>query len=611
MAKKTDKEHEKPMQDDEMVEGFAAEDSERVDASEPEESESSRESESDANQGGRMPRKPWYKRFWHWLLAHKKVSIPLAIILMLGVLAAIPYTRYLLAGTVIRQSFSVSVVDAETGKPVSSATVRLAGKQATTDNQGRAVIKTNAGYAKLEVSKKYYEKASQNTLIPLKKQANPHQVKLKAIGRAVPVTVLNKISQKPAGNITIKATNEETEAKTEGDGKATLVVPADKQEIKISLSGGGFNTFEAILKVTGDEDPANTFQLTPSGKIYFLSNASGKIDLIKSNLDGTDRAVVLPGTGKEDRYNTVLLASRDWTYIALLSKRDGGEYAKLFLIETANGDKMTVMDEGEATFNVYGWSGDRFIYKVNRAKVKSWESKGEALKSYSASAKKITTLAETAAEGDQYNNAYEDIANRVYILGEEIAFIKNWIGSNCNYCSWVGQNNQATFNTVRADASQKKVVKTYNDQYVESRTAEFGEVYILFREGDKSKVDEYHDGKLEGIDQTEAEFYREEYPYYSVSPSSNKTFWSDYRDGKNNLFVGDGNGGNGKEIGRADEYTVYGWFTDDYILLTKKGSEMLIMPAGGLEGGVEKALKISDYYKPNYSANGFGYGYGG
>ncbi|MGH7158047.1 MAG: hypothetical protein ACREGD_03150 [Candidatus Saccharimonadales bacterium] len=45
---------------------------------------------------------------------------------------------------------------------------------------------------------------------------------------------------------------------------------------------------------------------------------------------------------------------------------------------------------------------------------------------------------------------------------------------------------------------------------------------------------------------------------------------------------------------------MYGWFTDGYILLTRKNSGMYIMPAEGLEGGIEKALKISDYYKPSY-----------
>ena len=38
---------------------------------------------------------------------------------------------------------------------------------------------------------------------------------------------------------------------------------------------------------------------------------------------------------------------------------------------------------------------------------------------------------------------------------------------------------------------------------------------------------------------------------------------------------------------------------------------MYIMPVDGLKGGVEASLKVSDYFKPNYSNAGYGYGYGG
>jgi len=78
------------------------------------------------------------------------------------------------------------------------------------------------------------------------------------------------------------------------------------------------------VTVTTDKVAANQFKLAPVGKVFFLSNAGGKIDVVSTNLDGTDRKVVLAGTGKEDRNNTVLLASSDWKYLALLSLRDGG-----------------------------------------------------------------------------------------------------------------------------------------------------------------------------------------------------------------------------------------------------------------------------------------------
>ncbi len=539
-------------------------------------------------------------------MTHKKFSIPIAAVLVVAILAAVPFTRYLLVGTVVRQSFPIVVVDTETGKPVSEATVRLAGKEATTDNEGRVEIRTNVGYADLEVSKNYYESSSYNVLVPIRKPSDTYKAQVKAIGRPVPVTVRNTISKQPIVNATIAG--EGAEAKTDKDGKATLVVPADQQEIDITVTGEGFNQLAAKLVVTTEELEANNFTLTPNGKIYFLSNASGNMDLIKSNLDGSDRQTVLAGTGKEDRNNTVLLASRNWKYIALLSKRDGGNYPKLFLIDTTNNDKVIVMDEGEASFEVYGWSGDRFIYIVNRSTKKSWESGRQALKSYNAPTKKITTLAETAAEGDQNNYAYE-LFGYVYVLGEEIVFIKNWNGGcsyyyYCNFGPRATQNKQATLNVVKSGGSQKRVIKGYTDQYIEARSGKLGEVYILFEEGNNYKVDRFSNGKIEATDRDADNFYNGSSTAYSVSPNGDKTLWNEVRDGKSVLFIGDGNGGNGKEIGRSDEFATYDWFSDDYVLLTKKGSEMHIMPADGLEGGIEQSLKITDYYSS-------GYGYGG
>jgi hypothetical protein len=546
------------------------------------------------------------QRCWQWLLAHKKVTIPAAVVLVIALVATIPFTRYAVAGLFVQQSLTVKVVDADTNKPVTSATVRLSGQQATTNNKGQVIIRTKVGEAKLEISKKYYQTTSREVLVPFRQSPKLTEVKLKATGRTVPVKVLNKIGNEQAPNVTIKADG--AEAKTDSEGAAIVVVPANKKTVQATLSGEGFNSATVTLQVTGDSVPANTFTLTPAGKIYFLSNASGKIDLIKSDLDGANRQTVLPGTGKEDRYNTVLLASRDWQRIALLSKRDGGEYAKLFLIEANNGDKVTVMDEGEATFNLYGWSGDRFIYTVHRQKVQAWEPKREALKSYSATAKKITTLAETTAEGPQSAFVYEDF-NSVFLLDQEVVFAKTWSYGGNAYNLWQGKG--ASFNSVRVDGSQKKTLKVYAAGYIQARTAEFGELYIQYEEGDGYKYDEYQSGKLATTTLTTDDYNAGNYPRYAVSPSGKKTLWSDYRDGKNVFFVGNEKGEDGKGIGSSEDYTVYGWYADSYVLITRKDSELHIMPAAGLDGGVEKSLKLSDYYKPDYQNRGFGYGYGG
>jgi hypothetical protein len=562
--------------------------------------------------GSEMPKAGPHHRLWGWVKTHKKVTIPAAVLVALAILAAVPFTRYFFAGMVVRKDFTVVVVDSQTNKPVTSASVTLEGQKVATDKQGKAKLHVNVGKAELAISKKYYKDTTTSVLVAFT-QKQPYSVKFEATGRPVPITVINKISGKPVADVTVSAEN--TKVITDTKGEAILVVPADKPTIKATLSGKNYNNADVTLKVTSVVDPANKFSVTPSGKLYFLSNASGTLDVVKSDLDGQNRKLVLAGTGKEDKGNTVLLASRDWKYVALLSKRDGGENAKLFLIETA-ADKLTTMDEGDASFNPYGWSGSRFIYVVNRTKVNIWQPKHQALKSYDASSGTIVSLDQTTAEGSDYNNYRGETLSDVYILDKEIVYVKSW---QLNGSSYNMDGKQATFNSIQADGSQRKSIKGYpptNNRYFNFSTlpGDFNEIYIRYYSDDgiKSKYDSYENGKLTASDLTDQQIDNNDYHTFIVSPSGDKTFWTEFRDGKNVFFVGDGSGKNGKQLpGTSDDYAAYGWYSDDYLLVTKKSSEMYIMPVDGLPGGITTALKVSDYYKPNYLLRGYGYGYGG
>jgi len=550
---------------------------------------------------------------WCWLMCHKKVTIPVALVVFVGLLAAVPSTRYAVAGIFVKQSFPVLVVDAETSKPVSSAVVNLGGVTATTDNRGQATVRLRVGPASLQVNKKYYTTTTRSVTVPLARPKQALQVSVKATGRPVPITVVNKISRQSAANVSIKASG--TEAKTDKNGKVVIVLPPTQKTVKATLSGSGFNAGDITIQVTADEVAGNTFQITPAGKLYFLSNASGQLDVVKSDLDGGNRQTVLPGTGKEDRFSTILLASRDWKYIALQSKRDGGDHAKLFLIDTST-DKLTTMDEGDADFGVVGWSGDRFVYTVNRSKVDIWQPKRQALKSYSASAQKITLLDETTAEGDQTSYA-DQFLGSAYLIGDQVLYTMGLDANSYGQSKLDGKS--AALNSIKADASQKKVVKSYPHPSgysyfnLDLRLADFGDLYIHYQGTDgKDSYDEYSNGKVTAATLTSDQFFQGTYNTYVVSPSGSKTLWSDFRDGKNTMFVGDENGANGKQIGASEDYNVYGWFTDDYVLITKKGSEMHILPAAGINGNLDASLKTSDYYKPNYANRGYGFGgYGG
>ncbi len=555
-----------------------------------------------------------HHRLWQWLQTHKKLSIPAAIVVVLALLAVIPFTRYALAGMVISKNFTVVVSDSQTSKPVTSATLMLMGKTVVTDNHGRATVHVKVGNGTLNVTKTYYKSASAAVLVPLGSQKQPFAISLVATGRQVPVTVVNKISGQPVANATVSAAG--SKVVTDKNGEAIIVIPATSTSATGMISLSGYNNAAVTVKVTANVDPANKFAITPAGKLYFLSDASGKLDVAKSDLDGQNRQVVLAGTGQEDKFSTVLLASRDWKYIALLSKRDGGDNAKLFLIDTTANDKLTTMDEGDASFSPIGWSGDRFIYTVTRTKVNVWQNNRQAIKSYHATDGSITVLDQTQGTGTaDYDTTYSSF-NDTFILDKEVVYDLNWYGSQNQSAG----GKQATLNSVQSDGTQKKVIKSYSKSWepyfvgISARLGDFNEVYVQYQpaDGAKNKYDSYQDGKISAATLSDNDFYSGDYHTFIVSPSSGKTLWTDYRDGKNYFLVGDGKGQNGKELpGSSSDYQAYGWYTDDYILVTKNSSELHILPASGLSGGVESSPKVGDYFKPNYNLRAYGYGYGG
>ena len=89
----------------------------------------------------------------------------------------------------MKQDFAVEVIDSQTGKPVSSAEVKIDGKKAVTDGEGRASVHAPVGGAELTVIKTHYKTLSRKVTVPVNKQSEPFSVKLEATGRPVPLLV--------------------------------------------------------------------------------------------------------------------------------------------------------------------------------------------------------------------------------------------------------------------------------------------------------------------------------------------------------------------------------------------------------------------------------------
>ncbi|MEO6513698.1 MAG: hypothetical protein ABIR37_03350 [Candidatus Saccharimonadales bacterium] len=554
------------------------------------------------------PRQNIVKRALQAIKTNKKLSIPLAVLGVIIVLLAVPVTRYPLLGTFLKQDYKVAVLDESTKKPVTNATLTLAGRTVKTDNTGQATLHTKVGKSTLTAEKKYYQKTSSQVLVPILKPKDQFRIFIKATGRQVPVTVINRINNKPVENALVRAAD--TEARTNAKGETVLVLPADKPTIEAHISASGYNDATTTVVVTEQKTDKNAFQLTPAGKLYFLSKLSGKVDVVKTDLDGTNRQIVLAGTGNEVGNDTILLASRDWKYLAFKSKRDNG-LAKLYLIDTSN-DKLTTIDEGNASFTPVGWYGSHFVYTLSRSGVQNWQPNAQALKTFDASTAKLSVIDQTAGEGTgPYDYAYTNFSS-IYILENEVVYTENWYASYGLPGKLDGKS--VSLVSVHPDGSSKKTIKDYAipagtqyNYYVGLQPYEPQALYVQLPAASGNTYFAYEDGKLVAkSDMNDQKYYSEPYPTYLLSPSGKQTFWSEQRDGKNTLFVGDANASTPQQIAALSEYLPYGWYSDDYLLVSKNSSELYVMAVSG-----GKVAKVTDYHKPAANFQGYGYGYGG
>jgi hypothetical protein len=542
-------------------------------------------------------------------LVRKKWFWPVVIGLILMAVFAIPMTRYKLLGLVLKSSYEVVVTDQKTNTPVSGAIVKLADQEAKTDGAGKASLKAAVGNQELVIEKQYYQSYSEDVLVPIKRAKSAHAVSLAATGRQVPLVIKDRVSGQPLAGVEISILD--TEAKTDKNGKSTVVLPTKTDKLDVKLSLKGYNDLKTSAKVTSQVVPENTFELTPAGKVYFLSNQTGKIDVVKTNLDGSDRKVVLAGNGQEDPRSTVLLAARDWNYVVLLSKRDSSGFEKLTLIDTKT-DKTTTIEDGKNSYNLVGWYGHRFIYSLTRQNLDRYAPNRQALKSYDADSGRATTLDQNQAESNDSESVVQDLDN-FYILDNLVVYTTSWTSSN--YPGTLLAGKSPAIRGVKPDGSGLKDYKTFDIAkftYINARLYAPQEVYFAAYNSADAKTEFYEleNGSIKSANVTDSDFYRDNYPTYLLSPSGEKTFWTELRDGKNSLFVGDSNGKSGQAVASASQYRPYGWFSDNYLLISKDNSELFILPATPSKDQAEP-LKVSNYYKPDVSFAGYGYGYGG
>lgn len=530
------------------------------------------------------------KSKWTWL----------GLLLVVLVLLAVPYTRYKLVGIFIKEKITVTVIDSKTAAPVSDAVVKLAGKTGKTSGDGKVVLKVSPGKTKLTVNKQYYKPSSSSYFVKMK--AANTRVQFVATGRQVPITIVNTITGQPISGAEIKTLK--TSAKTNARGQATIVLPVTAATDAGTIQQSGYNTAKITIQVTDQAVPANTFKLTPSGEVYFLSNTDGTIDVAKANLDSSGQQVVLAGTGKESADTTSLLASRDWRYLVLKAQRDGGQPA-LYLIDT-NNDKVTAFDTSNASFTPIGWFGHNFMYDSESNVAPLSQTGHEAIKSYNADQQQLNQLDQSQVESSATGGYIYQHFYNFYVLNNLLTYTMQW------YASAKGGDVSGKTGSIRGvqpDGQNKKDYQTFSNAGLATIQAVLYQPQAVYYNVHNAAGQTYYNFANQTVDTTNlsSATFNQTYPAYLVSPNGTRTFWAGGQAGQSGIFVGDGSAAHPEQTTSDVSYAPYGWFTDKYIIVSKDHNELFAMPAGKEKSGWQP-VKISNYYQTTPVGDGYSYG---
>ena len=536
----------------------------------------------------------------------KVIATLLAIVVIIGVFLAIPASRYGILGNFIKKDVTVTVTDATTKKPVSQASVVVAGLEAKTDGDGKAVIgDVPVGEYTMKVSKNYYKGSEGAYVVPVLSTPGQPEVMLTATGRQVTILITNKITNAPLEDATI-AVND-TAASTNANGQATLVLPADKETLQGKVEKSGYNTQDVTVQVT-DQADANEFTLTPNGSVVYLSKASGTIDVMKANLDGTGTTAIVTGTGSEEDTGTQLVSTADWQYGALSARRDPSKTGQLYLVAAQTG-KITTIEAGEpgsVYVQIIGWIGHSIVYTVNHNDYAAWKPKWQTLNLYNADTGKKTVIDETAGMGENYETMQRESINNVVIQQGQVLYSKTWgFGP-----AVAPSDDKKSILVAMRPGEAKRIIKEYAGREV-AMTLNPLNPWITYARiaigSELPKFYQYENSSLKEVQVNDTNTIFTQYPKYSFSPDGQKVFWSEPRDGKNALMVSDKDGNNKKVLDDQSDFAAFGWYGSDYLLLTKDRSELYIAPVAMTPDITP--LKISSFHKADTVYPVVTYGY--
>lgn len=521
---------------------------------------------------------------------------------VIALFSVVPFLRYGVAGMVVSKQVVLTVLDTATQKPVSDAMVSLGRFDGVSDGKGKVVINgVPVGEYTLVIEKKNYETLKSSHIVPIFMLAKNTSLSMKATGRTVTMTVTNSLTGKPIAGARVDI--EGSTAASDDKGVASVVLPVRSDEQQGTVKADGYNDQALTISMKTNDDQKAEVKLTPAGKVYFLSKRTGMINVMSANLDGSGQAVVVQGTGKELDNETSLLPSPDWNTLVLIARRDN-ERSKLYAVSTASPEPKLV-ESGDVSYEPIGWTGGKFFYKTRSNTGTIYSNEYIQLVSYDSATGSRQVVDKTVGIGMNWNDYSAQQMTAGYIINGRVVYMKFW-----QYGTAASPKNRPfEVMSINPVGNVKSVVKTiaaegefYGDALMRRPNS------LVLRQGaadNQATYYEYSGGKVALIKMETADFYASQ-PTYFMSPSGERAFWQESRDGRNVLFVADKNLTGGNQVSTGD-YASYGWVGDDYVLYSKNRSELYIAPAGVAFAGEHK---VTDYHKA-MAYPGYGWGAGG
>lgn len=546
-------------------------------------------------------------RYFKKLITNKFFWLPLFLIIVsLAILVSIPSTRYRLIGEFWHQKYVVRVVSLNNNQPIIGAKVTIGSATSYTNNEGIASLEVLVGHKTISITRQYFASIKKTILIPLSVSSTAIY-KIKATGIFVPLKVINAITKTPIESVTILSDGSKVE--TNKFGHAIIVLPANIKTVSAHLNSYGFNSKSVTIHISSQTLSANTFSLTPIGTVYFLSNNTGNINVDSVNLDGTDQQTLLKGTGNESLYGTQLLPSDNSQYLALLANRNGSE-SHLYVINTSN-DSINEVNPKATRYRIFGWTPDgHLIYKIYNNNMPIWMSGTEDLMTYNASSGISSILAASKGIGTSSSNfANQNFQNIILLSNNKILYSSVWRGTNNLMVTNLPSQStipQQTMNIVDSNSLNshvllsvpaddcygfnvmlvgliKVVVSLYNE-------ANQNTSYYIYNNAQLSSINKQNYNSYLNSSQTPYGQFR-----YLVSPNNNKVLVSKYINGHNAIFTESINGGSKQQIAILNTtYNIYGWVTNNYVLVSKNNNELYVMPASGANNQND-LIKVTNY----------------